>query len=160
MSLSTACNLSKLIIINMKKKFLCFWISEVSLLCLWKPTIGPVLFYRLVPFHHVSLKSGLILFSLVTPRFTETYLTLMCSYEEAGHVNTTAMLSWVEFILRSTVSRPVHLVSGSSLEHMTRFYPYPFFSDNCFVVLPVRRPLWREDESVIAIADWSVSEDQ
>jgi hypothetical protein len=40
---------------------------------------------------------------------------------------------------------------------MTRFYPYPFFGDNCFVVLPVGRPLWREDESVTysEIADWS-----
>jgi hypothetical protein len=28
------------------------------------------------------------------------------------------------------------LVSGSPLGPMTRFYPYPFFSDNCFVVLP------------------------
>jgi hypothetical protein len=39
---------------------------------------------------------------------------------------------------------------------MTRFYPYPFFNDSCFVVLPVGRPLWREDESVTysAIADW------
>jgi hypothetical protein len=40
---------------------------------------------------------------------------------------------------------------------MTRFYPYPIFSDNCFVVLPVGRPLWREDGSVTysAITDWS-----
>jgi hypothetical protein len=45
---------------------------------------------------------------------------------------------------------------------MTRFYPYPFFSDNCFVVFPVGRPLWREDGSVTysAIADWSVTENQ
>jgi hypothetical protein len=48
------------------------------------------------------------------------------------------------------------LVSGSPLESMTIFYPYPFFSDNCFV-LPVGRPLWREDGSVSysAIANWS-----
>jgi hypothetical protein len=39
---------------------------------------------------------------------------------------------------------------------MTRFYPYPFFSDNSFV-LPVGLPLWQEDGSVTysAIADWS-----
>jgi hypothetical protein len=33
------------------------------------------------------------------------------------------------------------LVSGSPLGPMTRFYPYSFFSDNCFNVLPVGRPL-------------------
>jgi hypothetical protein len=47
----------------------------------------------------------------------------------------------VEFLLRPTVSRPVRLGIGSPLEPMTRFYPYPFFSDDCFVVLPVGRPL-------------------
>jgi hypothetical protein len=47
------------------------------------------------------------------------------------------------------------LVSGHPLGPMTRFYPYPFFSDNCFVVLPVGRPLWREDGSVTHSADWS-----
>jgi hypothetical protein len=31
------------------------------------------------------------------------------------------------------------LVSGSPLGPMTRFYLYPFFSDNCFNVLPVGR---------------------
>jgi hypothetical protein len=41
---------------------------------------------------------------------------------------------------------------------MARFYPYPFFSDNCFVVLTVGHPLWREDWFVAysAIAYWSV----
>jgi hypothetical protein len=38
------------------------------------------------------------------------------------------------------------LESGSPF--MTRFYPCPFFSDNCFVVLPVGRPLWREKGAV------------
>jgi hypothetical protein len=33
------------------------------------------------------------------------------------------------------------LVSGSPLGPMTRFYPYPFNSYNCFVFLPVGRPL-------------------
>jgi hypothetical protein len=33
------------------------------------------------------------------------------------------------------------LVSGSPLGPITKFYPYPFFSDNCFVVLPVGRPV-------------------
>jgi hypothetical protein len=39
------------------------------------------------------------------------------------------------------------LVSGSPLGPMTRFYLFPSF-DNYFVVLPVMRPLWREDGSV------------
>jgi hypothetical protein len=49
------------------------------------------------------------------------------------------------------------LVSGSPLGPMTRFYPYPFFSNNCLFSLPVVHPLWREDGSVTynAIADWS-----
>jgi hypothetical protein len=33
------------------------------------------------------------------------------------------------------------LVWGSPLGPMTRFYPYPSFSGNCFVVVPVWRPL-------------------
>jgi hypothetical protein len=68
-------------------------------------------------------------------------------------------LSWVELSLsygRRSVDQFV-LVSGSRLGPMIRFYPYPFFSDNCFVVLPVGRPLWREDGSVAysEIAEWS-----
>jgi hypothetical protein len=49
------------------------------------------------------------------------------------------------------------LVLGSPLGPMTKFYPSPFLSDNCFVVLPVGCPLWWEDCSVTysAIADWS-----
>jgi hypothetical protein len=66
---------------------------------------------------------------------------------------------WVQLSLsygRRSVDQFV-LVSGSPLGPMARFYPYPFFSDNCFVVLPVGRPLWREDGSVAysAIVDWS-----
>jgi hypothetical protein len=59
--------------------------------------------------------------------------------------------SWVEFILRPTVGRPVRLGID------TDFIAYPFFRYNCFVVLPVGRPLWREAGSVTysAIADWS-----
>jgi hypothetical protein len=68
-------------------------------------------------------------------------------------------LSWVELSLsygRRSVDQFI-LVSGSPLGPMTRFYPYPFFSDNCFVVLSVGRPLWWEDGSVTysAIADRS-----
>jgi hypothetical protein len=47
-------------------------------------------------------------------------------------------------------------VSGSLFGPMTRFYPYPFFSVNCFV-LPIGRPLWREDGSVTYSA---ITEDQ
>jgi hypothetical protein len=66
---------------------------------------------------------------------------------------------WVELSLsycRRLVDQFV-LVLGSPLGPMIRFYPYPFFSDNCSVVLTVRSPLWREDGSVTysAIADWS-----
>jgi hypothetical protein len=47
-------------------------------------------------------------------------------------------------LLRQAVSQSVDqfvLVLGSPLGPMTRFYPYPFNSDNCFVILPVGRPL-------------------
>jgi hypothetical protein len=57
------------------------------------------------------------------------------------------VLNWVELSLsygRQSVDQFI-MVSGSTLGPMTRFYPYPFFSDNIFVVLPVGRPLWRED---------------
>jgi hypothetical protein len=65
-------------------------------------------------------------------------------------------LSWVYLNGQQSVDKFV-LVSGSPLGPMTGFDPYPFFSDNCFVVLPIRRPLWREDGSVTysEIADWS-----
>jgi hypothetical protein len=64
---------------------------------------------------------------------------------------------WVEFSLsydRRSVNHFVSL-SGSPSGPMTRLYAYPFFSDNYFVVLPVGRPLWRENVSVTysAIAD-------
>jgi hypothetical protein len=59
---------------------------------------------------------------------------------------------WVELSYgRRSVNQFV-LVSGSTLGPMTRVYPYPFFSDNCFVVLPIGRSLWREDGSVAYIA--------
>jgi hypothetical protein len=66
---------------------------------------------------------------------------------------------WVELSLsygRRSVDEFI-LVLRSPLGPMTRCFPYPFFSDNCFAVLPVRRPLWWEDESVTysTIADWS-----
>jgi hypothetical protein len=66
-------------------------------------------------------------------------------------------MSWVEFILWPTVSRPVRLVIGLPFGAHDQILSFPFFSDNCFVVVPVGRPLWREDGRVMysAIADWS-----
>jgi hypothetical protein len=74
-------------------------------------------------------------------------------------LHTETLQSWVELSLSYGRWSPDQfvLVSGSPLGPMTRFYPYPFFSDNCFVVFLVGRPLWWEDGSVTysAIADWS-----
>jgi hypothetical protein len=66
-------------------------------------------------------------------------------------------LSWVEFIFWTTVSWPDRLRIGLPPGPMTRFYPYPFFSDNCFVVVLVGRPFWREDGSVTYSASQSQS---
>jgi hypothetical protein len=65
--------------------------------------------------------------------------------------------SWVEFILRPTLSRPVHLGIGLPFGAHDQILSFPFFSDNCFVVLSVGRPLWRKDGSVTysAIANCS-----
>jgi hypothetical protein len=51
-----------------------------------------------------------------------------------------------------TVSRPVRLGIGLPFgAHL-----YPFSSDNCFAILTVGRPLWREDGvTCSAIAGWS-----
>jgi hypothetical protein len=68
---------------------------------------------------------------------------------------------WVEFSWVYLTADGQSITSSWYRAHlwgpMTRFYPYHFFSDNCFVVLPVGRPLWREDGSVTysAIAVWS-----
>jgi hypothetical protein len=50
------------------------------------------------------------------------------------------------------------LISGTLLGPMARFYPYPFFSDNGFVVLPVGTLSDERTGPVTysAIADWSV----
>jgi hypothetical protein len=45
-----------------------------------------------------------------------------------------------ELSCRRSVDKFV-LISSSPLGPITRFYPYLFFSDNCFVVLSVGRPL-------------------
>jgi hypothetical protein len=52
---------------------------------------------------------------------------------------------WVEFILRPTVSRPLRI--GLTFGTRDQILSHPFFNDICFVVLPVGRPLWREDWS-------------
>jgi hypothetical protein len=87
-----------------------------------------------------------------------TYPALATSFSQQ-QLSADSVATWVELNLSygwRSVDQFV-LVSGSPLGPMTGFYPYPFFSDNCFVVLPVGRPLWREDRSVTysAIADWS-----
>jgi hypothetical protein len=79
--------------------------------------------------------------------------------DNCGFLAVERSLWWVELSLsygRRSVDQFI-LVSGSTLGPMTRFYPYPFFSDNCFAVLPIGRRLWREDGSVTysATADWS-----
>jgi hypothetical protein len=73
-------------------------------------------------------------------------------------IEVTRSPAWVElnWVYLTAVSQFV-LVSGSPLGPTIRFYPYPFFSGNRFVFLPVGRPLWREDGSVTnnAAAHWS-----
>jgi hypothetical protein len=49
--------------------------------------------------------------------------------------------SSVEFILRPNVSRPVCPGIGLPFGAHAQILSFPFFSDNCFVVLPVGRPL-------------------
>jgi hypothetical protein len=65
--------------------------------------------------------------------------------------------SWVGLSYNRRSVDQFVLVLGSLLRLMNKFYPYPFFRDNCFVVVLVRCPLWREDGSVSysVITDWS-----
>jgi hypothetical protein len=80
----------------------------------------------------------------------KTYLALRYTIQYAFTAQLYWELSWVYLTVDQFV-----LISGSTLGPMTRFYPYPFFSNNCLFFLPVGRPLWREDGSVTysAIAD-------
>jgi hypothetical protein len=83
--------------------------------------------------------------------------TILINYLQMRNIRFARMV-WVELGL-SYGWRSVDqflLVSGSPFWPMTRFYPYPFSSDNHLVVLPVGRPLWRDDGSVTysALADW------
>jgi hypothetical protein len=67
------------------------------------------------------------------------------------------LVGW--FVMRPTVSQPVRLSIGLPFGAHASFFLYTFCRDDYFVVLPVGRPLWREDGSVTcsAIADWSGS---
>jgi hypothetical protein len=56
----------------------------------------------------------------------------------------------VQVTLRPTVSRPVRHGVLPLLEQVTRCYIY--LSDNYFLYFSCRRPLWREDRSVICSA--------
>jgi hypothetical protein len=69
-------------------------------------------------------------------------ITACCipSIVERMHCLQMACYCWVEFILRTAVSRPVRLSIGFPFGPMTRFYPYPFFSDNCFGCSSCRAP--------------------
>jgi hypothetical protein len=67
-----------------------------------------------------------------------------------GTYNSSSQLSWVEFILRPTVSRPVPPGIGLPFGAHDQILSFPFFSYNCFNVFPVGRPLWREDGSVVS----------
>jgi hypothetical protein len=89
------------------------------------------------------------------------HLTNSLTHQATSHWLTHSLTEfcWVELSL-SYGWRSVDqffLVSGSPLGPMAWFYPSPSISDNCFVVLPVGRPLLREDGSVTysAITDWS-----
>jgi hypothetical protein len=119
------------------------------------------------PIGHWS--SSIALVAMAHIRITETPETpwkLMSQTQTTWELFQTAglpassELAWVELSLsygRRSVDHFL-LVSGSPLGPMTRFYLYFFSSDNCFVVLPVGRPLWREDRSyslTLQIADWS-----
>jgi hypothetical protein len=99
----------------------------------------------MIPYPFCCIFRGVVILSKIGP-----YLFSYMSSVE---------LSWVELSL-SYGRRPVDefvLVLSSPLGPMIRFYPYPFFSDNYLVVLPVGRPLWREDGSATysAITDRS-----
>jgi hypothetical protein len=68
--------------------------------------------------------------------FTEVILKVLCTEIKFMFAVGGGDLSYG----RQSVDQFV-LVWGSPLGPMTKFYFYPFFSDNCFVVLSVGRPL-------------------
>jgi hypothetical protein len=120
------------------------------------------------PFHsYLQNRNNTAAFKFIGPDqalFPHVNDHLSCSLYNSTHSLTLhtstvkmAILSWVESILRPTVSQPVRPGIRLPFEPMTRFYPYPFFSDNCLFFLPVGLPIWQEGGSVTyrAIADWS-----
>jgi hypothetical protein len=66
-------------------------------------------------------------------------------------------LSWVEFIVRPTVSRSIRFGIALPFGAHDHILSLSFLWWKLFVVLPVGRPLWREDGSITysAVADWS-----
>jgi hypothetical protein len=57
------------------------------------------------------------------------------------HLYDMTVVLCVVFMLRPTVSRPVRPGIGLPFGAHYQILSFPFFSDNCFVVLPVGRPL-------------------
>jgi hypothetical protein len=85
-----------------------------------------------------------VYFDLVQHFIEDTVLQLV-----TGNWVSNKLVGWVEFILRPTVSRPVRPAIGLPFGAHDQILSFPFYSDICFNVLPVGRPLWREDGSVV-----------
>jgi hypothetical protein len=68
-----------------------------------------------------------------------------------------ASLSWVEFMLWPTVSRPICLGVRHPFEAHDQIFLFPFFCRTISLLFVLERPLWWEDQSVICspICQWS-----
>jgi hypothetical protein len=82
-----------------------------------------------------------------------TVVSSLCPMWGCEKVN---IFSWVEFILRPTVSRPVRFGIGLFFGAHDQIVFLSFLNDNCFLVLLVGRPLWREDGSNLHCNRWLV----
>jgi hypothetical protein len=68
-------------------------------------------------------------------------------------------IDWVELMLWVTVSRPVCLGVGHPFGAHDQIVLFPFFCRKIALLFALRRPLWRQDGSVICspICQWSES---